>query len=632
MSHPHRPQRPARRRSAVLRPLGASVLVSLGLALAPAAAFACGGFFCFTQPVDQSAERVLYVKHGSKVTAHIQISYTGDDEKFSWVLPVLKVPDLGTGSDTVFTILEQATQPRFNLQWKNTADCNGYSPCQYADAGGGPTAGGGGGGNGGVQVLKEQLVGPYKTVVIKGSKGEELVAWLNTHGYVQPKETTALVDVYAKQGYAFLALQLQKDKAAGDITPIVITMDEVAPCLPIRLTKLAVQPDMPIVTWTLGSARAIPKNFLHVTLNEATLDWLNPGANYKTVVSKAVDQASGHAFTTEYAQPTTKFTAKFHNANWDTKALEKLTDPGAFLNAMLAQGLPRNTQMQGLIRQYIPKPDQYKDIEDNAFYNCLQNVEATSGVCKDYRDAVLKQGFDPVAFAKALQDKVVKPLAEVQAHMDTQKYLTRMYTTMSADEMDKDPIFAFNPGLPDVSHVREATAEPICAAGSKQATQAKLTFKSGQSVVVDIPKSYRDCGWPRVGGGVAFGQGTDALVKGGGQPAYSVEVLDETGAPVVIDPRLADKVDAALNAAEAGKPSLDAAFLATLPESTWDPSAEVVPPLGGDSGTPGGAAGGGVASGCSAHSGSQQAPWAPGGLALLLTLAAALVVRVREGS
>ena len=617
------------RRAAATIP--ALALAATSLLLSPSVALACGGFFCFTQPVDQSAERVLYVKHGAKVTAHIQISYTGDDNKFSWVLPLLKVPEIGVGSDSVFTILEQVTQPRFNLQWKNTADCQGYSPCQmYDSAGGRPTAGCGS--NGGVTVLQEALVGPYKTVVIQGDSGAELLEWLNTHGYVQPLETAALLDVYAKQKYVFLALQLQKDQSAGDITPIVVTLDEVAPCLPIRLTRLAVKPDMPIVTWTLGDARAIPKNYLHVTLNDATMDWLQPGTNYKTVVSKAVDQASGHAFTTEYAQPTSKFGTKFANPAWDTTKLEGLKDPGAFLNAMLGQGLPRNTQMQGLIRKYIPKPAKYAKVEDNAFYQCIQASESATGVCKEYRDAVLAQGFDPVAFAKDLQAKVVAPLVTVQGHLDSSKYLTRLYTTLSADEMDKDPIFAFNPTLPDVSNVHTATAEPICKPGSKQASQVKLTFANGATTIQDLTKDWTDCRFQPGfggGGGVAFGKGDAALVASGGQPAYSVEVMDETGDPINIDPRVADKVDAALNLAQAGKPSLTAEFIASLPISTWDPSKSVVEPLPATGGTGGASKTLTTSGGCSA---TPTAPPSTGLLIFALALAAALVNRRRSRS
>lgn len=550
------------------RNLAVAPLFAALLAL-PLPALACGGFFCFTQPIDQSAERILYVQQEGKITVHIQISYTGEDDKFSWVLPLLAIPDLGIGSDSIFQVLEQNTSPTFQLNWKNTDDCYGYSMCQF-DATTGGVPGSKNGEGGGVEVLKEEKVGPYDTVVIKGGNAAELIKWLTDNGYQQPKETAPLIDVYVNGGYVFLALKLQKDKGAGDIAPIVLTLEETSPCLPIRLTAVATQPDMPIVAWMLGAHRAIPKNYLHVVVNEATIDWLQPGTNYKTVISKAVDQASGHAFATEYAQPTSKFTAKFAQKSWDTKKLELITDAGKFMQALLGDGYPRTTQMQGLLREFIPKPKEYDSVSDSEFYNCIQCEGCSEKPCADYKAAVALQPFDAVAFALAIQENIVAPLTLVQGHFETLKYLTRMYTTLSADEMDKDPIFAWNPDLPDVDRAHTAQADPICAPGSKQAHEVKITFKDGSSLVVPVPKDSGNCMFDSFAS-VGVGQGKGPLVEAGGQPAAKVEVLDESGPPLSIDPRVADQVDAALNNVTLGKPSLTEAFKKSLPAVTWDP-------------------------------------------------------------
>lgn len=607
-----------------------ALLLAVVTMLSPSAALACGGFFCFTQPVDQSAERVLYVQEENKITVHIQISYTGDDEKFSWVLPLMKVPELGVGSDSIFTILEQSTSPQFQLQWQQKPDCQGYSPCELMDAaagggaGGGPTSEGGG-----VQVLKEENVGPYKSVVIKGNSGAELVKWLNDNGYVQPQETVPLVDSYAKQDYVFLALQLQKDKSAGDLAPIVVTLEEVAPCLPLRLTKLAVAPDMPIVTWTLGQHRAIPKNFLHVTINDAVLDWMKPGTNYKTVVSKAVDQASGHAWTTEMAKKTAELKLQFANKNWDTSKLAAITDPGKFLMKLLEDGYPRTTQMQQLIRKHIPKPAAFESVGDQEFYGCIQCDGCSDKPCSDYKAAVAQQTFDAKAFATDVEKGIVEPLFIVQGHFDSIPYLTRMYTTVSADEMDKDPIFAFNKDLPDVERLHTAKAEPLCKEGTNKAHAAKLTFADGHNIEVELPTTYDNCGFDFGGpGSASFGKGTGPLVAAGGQPAYSVEVLDESGPPIAIDPREADKVDAALNDAKVGQASLTGTFIGSLTPSTWDPTKTTVDPLPGGTGGTGGTSGGvsSSSSGCTAGPSQGAGRF---GLLLLACAAALLVLRRR---
>ena len=70
----------------------------------------------------------------------------------------------------------------------------------------------------------------------------------------------------------------------------------------------------------------------------------------------------------------------------------------------------------------------------------------------------------------------------------------------------------------------------------------------------------------------ALPRGRNGSQAAGGQPAKSVQVLDETGAPLDVQPgETADKVDAALNSAVVGKPSLSEEFKKSLPKVSWDP-------------------------------------------------------------
>ena len=583
---------------------------ALSLTALPTTALACGGFFCFTQPVDQSAERVLYVQDGDKIAVHIQISYTGKDEQFSWILPLPSAPTLGIGSDSIFQILEQETAPRFTLQWNNTNNCYGYQPCYRMDATG---AGGGGPPNkngGGVEVLDQGNVGPYDYVTLKSGSASELIEWLNKNKYVQPAESEPLIKSYVDKKHVFLALKLAKDSDAGDIAPIVVKLDESSPCLPIRLTKIAAQPDMPIVAWTLGPHRGVPKNFLHVVINEATLDWMKPGANYKTVVSKAVDQASGHAFTTEYAKKTDAWKRKFSSDTWKTGAnsvaeLAKQPSSSASLQMLLQGGYPRTTQTQNLIKKHVPKPAKYKDVKDQEFYNCLSSSGNTSSPCSDYKAEVAKQTWNAQAFADDVQKNIVEPLVGMDDDIKGHAWMTRLYTTVDPQEMDKDPIFAFNKDLPAVDNQHTAKADPICEGAEKQAKKAKLTFADGHVVTLDIPKDD-NCTYDFAGGATAFGKGTEPLVKAGGQPAQAIEVLDESGPPLAVHPDDAERVDAQLNTAVAGKESLSEEFRKTLKKADWDYKDENFKPSGTSSGasTSGGSTSGGSTSGGSTSGGS----------------------------
>ena len=617
---------------APIRGLFAALACATAFVATPA--LACGGFFCFTQPVDQSAERILYVQKDGKITVHIQISYTGDDKSFSWLLPLQK-PPIGGGlqpsSDTVFQLLEQSTSPQFQLNWKNTTDCS-VSMCVFASTGGGS---GGVDRANGVKVLLEENVGPYKAVVISGESGAEIVKWLNDNKYTQPKATEALIGQYAKDKFVFLALQLQKDKGVGDLVPIAVTLDEPTPCLPIRLTALATAPDMPIVAWVLGKARAIPKNYLHVEINDAVVDWLGNAGNYKTVVSKAVDLGSGHAFLTEFAKKTKDYPIQFAQDKWTADGYAAKTDPADFLNAMFTMQLPRTSQLQALIKKYIKKDPKFAAVSDQEFYGCIQNFKSGNGAqpaCKEYHASAVALGFDSTAFAKDLNEFVIAPLKALDADYKATPYMTRLYTTLSAEEMTKDPIFATNPDLPDVANVHTAEATPICAAGSKTATKAKLKFSDGAEITYDIaPESTNTCA--NFGNGSpGFGKGTKPVNDAGGQPLKKVQVLDESGPALDIDQSVADKVDAQLNFAKIGTPSLTAEFRKSLPKVTWDPYAKgvVTKPTGADAGsTDTTKAPGATASPASSGGGCAAGSGAGGLMTALVLLAAGLVLRRR---
>ena len=166
-------------------------LGAAALCLIPAPrARACGGFFCnqgqnpFDLPVAQTAENVLFAMERTSsgqfaLEAHVQIFYTGPADRFSWVVPVDSEPTLGVGSNTVFSVLQSATQPRFGLTWEEAGTCKPDPRGQYPGPGGGFGTGGSGGASGfadaaasadsGVTVSFRGDVGPYDAAVIKST-------------------------------------------------------------------------------------------------------------------------------------------------------------------------------------------------------------------------------------------------------------------------------------------------------------------------------------------------------------------------------------------------------------------------------------------------------------------------------
>ena len=83
---------------------------------------ACGGFFCDSpgggqppMPVDQTGETIVFAFDGENVEAHIQIQYTGDPERFAWLIPLQTTPEITVGSAQLFMNLLNSTVPSVSL-------------------------------------------------------------------------------------------------------------------------------------------------------------------------------------------------------------------------------------------------------------------------------------------------------------------------------------------------------------------------------------------------------------------------------------------------------------------------------------------------------------------------------------
>jgi MYXO-CTERM domain-containing protein len=472
-------EEPAMKSRARMMMAGAGLLATL--MVPPRPAHACGGFFCSTTPIDQSGEQIIFSVSQSHVTAHVQISFQGQAKDFAWVVPVQSKPEISLGSQSVFTALQQRTQPQFQVDWKFDSNYCGFR--------GGPQAGSANGGappptapegDKGVMVVDMKEVGPYETVTLEANDGDALVKWLNKNGFTQPPSAEPLIKHYVTLGMYFVALKLQQNAGVGEIQPIVLDMDNPDACVPLILTRVAALPDMPVYTYVLGKYRAFPKNWFHVVVNEKKIDWLNNGSNYRKLVTDAINEAAGHGFVTEFAGKSDFLKAQiFQEGRWNTAALAEIHDPAQFVQQLLQMGFPRDSSMQALLRQYIPMPESLKaqGLSEPAFYNNLQA----------YAAQLAGQPFDAAGFAKALEMRLVEPLRKAQAMVDAQPYLTRLFSTVSPDEMTRDPLFHVNQDLPPVSNIHRALGSAECSTNGTL-SNIKITLEStGEQILLPGP-------------------------------------------------------------------------------------------------------------------------------------------------
>ena len=407
---------------------------------------ACGGLFCEPAvPVVQAGEAIAFGVQGNELEMHVQILYAGPAEKFSWLLPVPFEPTVDVGSDLLFQRLFQQTLPQFSLTVQEPEDdlvCVTREECDFSDAdeAGGPPRAGQSGQE--AQVLQFGSVGPFDFVVLQAGEGnpDSIRKWLKDNNYDEYPGSAALLNYYARLDHKFVALRLQKDSDTGDIQPIILrqTMPEggdplsmAIACIPIKLTAVAANDNMPIQAYIFGESRAQPINWLEVVLDEKQVNWVGCGNSQlcyyndlRRRFTVAAQAASQQVFLTEYAG-TTSIMANQVEIDIDVVALSTSATPLAFLQAMSDAGVPKFALVDTIVDKYIPAahvPNDefcqnlsslYTPRQPWVFESCAANVQVDS--------------FDAAAFADELNEKVFLPADEAQAFVDSHTYMTRMY-------------------------------------------------------------------------------------------------------------------------------------------------------------------------------------------------------------
>lgn len=460
--------------------VGVAVAAAAVLSLVAGDVHACGGLFCNARPPDpfaplpvaQNGENVVFsvtpdpAGGAPTLVAHIQILYTGDAAKFSWVVPVDAAPDLSVGTDRLFTALASVTQPQFISTQVVDGTClqqagtGGAGTGGAAAGSGGSTGAGGAAGSNGVTVSFQGAVGPFDAAVIKSDDAMALKTWLTDNGYIISDAAAGLIDVYVREHKFFVALKLLNGVGVRSIQPIVLTFRGTEPCVPLRLTAIAANPDMPVLLWVLADKRTVPKGFFEMTIDEARINWESGGSNYfgpRGLVSQAADEAGGNAFITEYAGPSTIARGVVYtNGQFNLSLLESAMTPPLYVQQVINMGLSSDPQMLPLLAKYIPMPQAVKDMKvtESQFYGNLSL----------YWNQFAFPTYDLPGLTQAIKTTIIKPRQDAQMMIDGRPYLTRLNTYLSPEEMNKDPLFFINRDLPDVSNVHRATLRVMCGA------------------------------------------------------------------------------------------------------------------------------------------------------------------------
>jgi len=463
-----------------------STVMTIGLVLIataiPMDSKACGGFFCTTVPINQAAEQILFRQEANQVTAMVRIQYSGNAEDFSWVVPVPNTPEISIGSDTTFNELDFATQPQFTLRTEGQVceqdqlfipETAPFPVAVIADSDAD-----------GVVVEEQLTVGPFDIEIVSSDNPDDLSIWLADNDYLETDNGTALIAPYVNEGMKFVAVRLRSGESSGSIQPIVLQYESERPEVPIRLTAVAAEDDMGVLVWVVNDqlGRAIPENYLHVIPNYSRLDWFNGSfaaySSYQSLITDAMNESGGQGFATDFAST---IDGNITNSLTSTESIENnlafldtIDDDAEFLTQSLFVSSNGNAALAGL-QSVLPLPEGFTT---NLYFE-------PSELASVYTPAELAEA--RVNMRNYLVTRDLEPLRTSVELLPEGAYLTRLFTTLSADEMTLDPRFNYNDNMPDQSRVREALVRASCnnAVSNWTLTLGEGTGRDGE-VVMDV--------------------------------------------------------------------------------------------------------------------------------------------------
>ncbi len=455
-------------------------------------AVACGGTFCDQGPsqqvetVDQAGENVVFVYGEAVIEAHVQIRYEGDPNEMAWIIPMPSEPEVEVGSQALFDALLSSTAPSFGV--RTTFVCDGQSDTSSsgcgtamdADSAGsaGPTED-----SAAVNEPIGQTVGAFEVSFLSGESTASVMTWLQENNFSTPENTSELIEQYVNQGSVLVAIRMRPDAGLDEIHPLVLRYEGDTPLIPIRLTAVAATEDMRVRTFFLGERRVVPKNYKHVELNLARLDWFNPRTSYPTLVAEAVDDeaAEGRGFVSEYAGSTEIVKgdpnyAQIFDERWDAEAFLDIAGED-ILDEMERQGLltcgPSNCVAQS-------------DLVANLLAPYANDGQGPLVICNNCATPQLDfSEWDPETFAAQFEERIIEPGRHAKQLLDDHPYLTRLYSHISPDEMTVDPAFHQARGMADVGTERWLEQSVNCNGSSSTTLPNGFRVKTANALLTD---------------------------------------------------------------------------------------------------------------------------------------------------
>jgi Uncharacterized protein conserved in bacteria (DUF2330) len=277
------------------------MLFALALALAfflPRAASACGAMlFSEENGAAMSDQQVFIAQAKDRTIVVVSVGYAGAAKDFAFLLPLQKEPlAVIEGEPKFFQFIDGMTTPRVEII-DDTAQPEGSSGCGCFGNSAVKAPGAAGPGVE-VQVVQRGETTSYEYVVVGGSSGSSVAAWLTEQGFSAPPEIQADIDDYLAKKWLFLAARLKPSAKSGELAPIEIHYPKLATDAieyPFRLSRHSLAPGARVgIDLYLAGETMLPANFVVHRVDRKELKALTPrSSNYKSLADRALE---GKAF------------------------------------------------------------------------------------------------------------------------------------------------------------------------------------------------------------------------------------------------------------------------------------------------------------------------------------------------
>jgi hypothetical protein len=221
-----------------------AILFLLATTVAPVLADGCFFPDSMYRDLYESAQKAVILYGNSTEHLILSVSFEGDAEDFAWVIPVPAKPEIGVTDPDLFWELSDFTATEIPKGGGGFGCLGGATEGDTEEEG--------------VDVIEEQVVGPYATAILSATNATALADWLNANGYIFPEEGEEIISEYIEKEWYFVATKINamvdidlvryeeeveeeasEALAEGAIEPIVLSFASDEIVYPLRITSLS---------------------------------------------------------------------------------------------------------------------------------------------------------------------------------------------------------------------------------------------------------------------------------------------------------------------------------------------------------------------------------------------------------